>query len=115
MVLHSARSGGRLPGDRCRHDLPAAQCGMCQRPRVPAQPGAHLDATAILRCRECRSDLLKEDANRTSLVALLMRGRRAHSDTAHAGSLDTLSSADVVLKCNVCGEEFDVLDVNTTS
>jgi hypothetical protein len=114
MVQQSAQPGAS-PRGRCKHGLLVSQCGRCNPAPSTVRSGRHLSATAILRCRECRSELVREDANRTSLITLLMRARRQHSEQVHASLVETLSSADVVLLCNVCGREFDVLDVNTAS
>lgn len=89
----------REPRGRCKHGLLVSQCGRCNPAPSTARSGPHLSATAILRCREYRSKLVREYANRTSLVTLLMRARRQHSEQVHASLVETLSSSDVVLLC----------------
>jgi hypothetical protein len=103
------------PGGRCRHGLLAAQCAQCNQPHMSERTGPHLGASAVLRCRECHLELIREDANRTSLVGLLMRLRREHSRRVHPDIPDILSPAEVALRCEVCMDEFDTLDINATS
>lgn len=104
-----------MPSARCKHGLDAAVCSMCRPTPKVQHTGPHLAARAILRCLECHSQLATEDANRTSLVGLLMRLRRDHSKSAHPEMSDSFSSADVELHCEVCEAEIGRLDVNTTS
>src|SRR5258708_22710584 len=103
------------PGGRCRHGLLAEHCAQCNKPHAVERSGPHLGASAVLRCGECHSELIREDANRTSLVGLLMRLRREHSRSRHPDIPDTLSPAELTLRCEVCGQEFDTLDINATT
>jgi hypothetical protein len=114
-VCSSFNVASRDHAGRCKHGLPFAQCAACTPQMVVSRAGPHLPATITLICRECRSQLVTEDANRTGLAGWLMRIRRDHSRSSHPELVDTFASAVVVMRCEPCAAQIDTLDVNTQS